>query len=319
MRNKKIFLCLVLMVCMLVAGCGLSKQATGDESTKGKKEETIYNSTENSVIDTEAEEISKTEESTEEATEETSAEDETTEESKENSSEETEEKNSQNKEEGGAENKTPSSSEKQETDRYVVEQYSMEEVKNPENFKYGILRTQIIDRTYYEYNDGTTEVVREYSYYEYDCSGYSASDADLKAESEINAANYMSYYNEVLRLTNEIRAEAGVGPLTLDTTLCKAASMRSLEMDYAQLFSHTRPNGSSCFTTMEYFGCSYTTCGENIAAGYGSPAAVVEGWKNSPGHYANMINPNFTKLGVGYTPTNVEGTYWNYWTQLFSN
>ena len=45
----------------------------------------------------------------------------------------------------------------------------------------------------------------------------------------------MGYYNEVLALVNQIRAEAGVGPLTLDTNLCRAASMRALEMDYANM------------------------------------------------------------------------------------
>jgi len=209
-------------------------------------------------------------------------------------------------------------SEKEE-EPHVVGQYWEAELGDFEPYKYGVTRSLVRDIEYYEYSDGTSKDISVYEYYDYDCSGYNATDAELKAESESAAASYIDYYNEVLRLTNEVRAAAGVAPLTLDSTLCKAASMRALEMDYAQIFSHTRPNGSSCFSTMDFFGCTYTTCGENIAAGYNSPEDVVEGWKNSPGHYANMIDPDFTKLGVGYTPTNVEGEYWYYWTQLFSN
>lgn len=91
----------------------------------------------------------------------------------------------------------------------------------------------------------------------------------LRAKSDANSAKYLGYYNEVLRLMNEIRSGVGVAPLTLDMTMCQAASMRALEMDY--------------------YGIHYSSAGENIAAGYGSPASVVEGWKNSSGHYAKLL------------------------------
>lgn len=70
-----------------------------------------------------------------------------------------------------------------------------------------------------------------------------------------------------------------------------------------------------------YIGCSnvsYYTCGENIATGQKTPAAVVNDWKNSPGHYANMIDASFTKLGVGYSGTGI-GAYGHYWCQLFAS
>lgn len=142
--------------------------------------------------------------------------------------------------------------------------------------------------------------------------------ADMVALSKQYAVSYRAYYEEVLRLVNEIRAEAGVAPLQLDDTLCQAAGLRSIEMDYNNEFSHTRPDGSSCFTVLSEFNCSYHTCGENIAAGYASPAVVVNGWKNSQGHYENMINASFTKLGVGYSSLG-NSYYGNYWTQLFTD
>lgn len=143
-------------------------------------------------------------------------------------------------------------------------------------------------------------------------------ESKINSEAEINASKYMNYYQEVLRLVNEIRAEAGVQPLTLDTTLCRAASMRAVEMDYNNIMSHTRPDGSDWWTVLDSYGASYGTCGENVAAGYRTPASVVTGWKNSPGHYSNMINASFTKLGVGYSSAGV-GDYGHYWCQLFSN
>ena len=134
---------------------------------------------------------------------------------------------------------------------------------------------------------------------------------------EPTQAPSVDYATEVLNLVNQIRAEAGVGPLSLDTSLCQAANARSVEISQENQFSHTRPNGTSCFTIFDEYGISYMSAGENIAAGYATPAEVVEGWKNSPGHYANMIDSSFSKLGVGYY--NSGSGYGTYWTQLFTN
>lgn len=185
-------------------------------------------------------------------------------------------------------------------------------------YKYGITKYDVITNNYTLYSDGSKELLDSWSYTVYDSTNYSATDSQLQAEADANASKYLSYYQEVLRLVNEIRAEAGVAPMTLDTTLCKAASMRALEMDYDNEMSHTRPNGEDCWTVLDFYKASYTTCGENIAAGQTTPAQVVNDWKNSPGHYKNMINASFTKLGVGYSAMGI-GDYGHYWCQLFSN
>ena len=59
------------------------------------------------------------------------------------------------------------------------------------------------------------------------------------------------------------------------------------------------------------FGISYKTAGENIAKGYKTPQAVVDGWMNSSGHRANILNASYTQIGVGYVANG------NYWTQMF--
>ena len=99
----------------------------------------------------------------------------------------------------------------------------------------------------------------------------------------------------------------------MDATLSAAAQVRAQEIDVS--FSHTRPDGTSCFTVLKDFGISYRACGENIAKGSPSPARVVEGWMNSAGHRANILNANFTAIGVGVY-ADAAGTL--HWAQLFT-
>lgn len=113
--------------------------------------------------------------------------------------------------------------------------------------------------------------------------------------------------NEVVKLVNAERAKKGISPVKLDTNLRNAAMRRAKEINTS--FSHDRPDGSSCFTVLDEYKISYGTCGENIAYGYGTPENVMNGWVNSPGHYANIMNSSFTKIGVGY--------YKDHWVQLF--
>ena len=112
---------------------------------------------------------------------------------------------------------------------------------------------------------------------------------------------------EVLKLTNRERLKEGLDPLTCFSTLQKAADIRTVEI--IEYFSHTRPNGSSCFTVAEELDLDYRAMGENIASGQTTPAWVVNAWMNSDGHRANILNSSFTHLGVGEQSNN--------WVQLF--
>lgn len=142
-------------------------------------------------------------------------------------------------------------------------------------------------------------------------------DNSLLASAKVNTVTYGAYASEVLRLVNIERTKVGVAPLVLDEALCNAANMRAIEMDYSGYFSHTRPNGSNCFTVFEFCNIDYLSCGENIAAGYATPADVVDGWMNSPGHKANILNTSYTKMGLGYS-TGGGGAYRHYWAQEFA-
>lgn len=120
-----------------------------------------------------------------------------------------------------------------------------------------------------------------------------------------------SYESEVIRLVNEIRQQSGLRPLAANWELSRVARYKSQDMRDNGYFSHDSPTYGTPFQMLSAFGLSYRTAGENIAKGYASPQAVVNGWMNSSGHRANILNASYTQIGVGY----VSGG--NYWTQLF--
>ena len=126
------------------------------------------------------------------------------------------------------------------------------------------------------------------------------------------AAPSASFEKQVLNLVNAERAKEGVAPLSgSNTALNAAASMRAEEL--TALFDHIRPNGRSCFTALDEYGVSYWTAGENIAIGQMSPAQVMNSWMNSTGHRENILNPNFSHIGIGCV--SFDGVY--YWVQMF--
>lgn len=137
---------------------------------------------------------------------------------------------------------------------------------------------------------------------------------DINEYKNIQSENtYTDLINEVYEITNNYRSLVGVSSLTLDSSLVEAASIRAKEL--SDSFSHTRPNGSSCFTVLSGLGISYGTAGENIAAGYSSSQSVMEGWRSSSGHYQNIISSKFKKIGIGVNIVNNQ----YYWVQIFSN
>jgi len=118
-------------------------------------------------------------------------------------------------------------------------------------------------------------------------------------------------------LINNYRAQNGVGALTIDPSIQGAAEWMSADMGQYNYFSHTDHLGQTPWTRMCNFGYCYSTYkGENIAAGYSTAAAVFEGWRNSPGHNANMLNANYKVMGIGRVVT-LGSTYTTYWTNDF--
>lgn len=118
---------------------------------------------------------------------------------------------------------------------------------------------------------------------------------------------------EVLDIVNNERAANGLQPLTMDKGLMDAAQIRANEI--VSVFSHTRPDGTSCFTVLssDYH---YGSSGENIAAGQMSASDVMNSWMNSPGHRANILNGDYQSIGIAcvYIPGSM---YRYHWVQLF--
>ncbi|MBP3255673.1 MAG: CAP domain-containing protein [Clostridia bacterium] len=153
--------------------------------------------------------------------------------------------------------------------------------------------------------------------------GFNASTSELLSEANQLKIQNSSLIQNILQYTNEFREEANDekindvsdrSTLVLDSSLTTAACVRAIEIARGDEFSHTRPNGTSCFTVLSDMGISSTARAENIAECYSAESAA-SGWKNSAGHYKNMINPSFKKIGIGVIKYN--GTYT--WVQLFTN
>ena len=121
-----------------------------------------------------------------------------------------------------------------------------------------------------------------------------------------------AYADAVVELVNAERAKAGLSPLSVNSDVAEAAQIRAQEIKGT--FSHTRPDGSSFSTVLSQTGVSYRGVGENIAYGQNTPEAVMQGWMNSSGHRANILNKDFTSIGVGHYE-DASGT--DYWTQIF--
>ena len=128
------------------------------------------------------------------------------------------------------------------------------------------------------------------------------------------STDFSSYQQQVLDLVNAERTKRGISALTLDSNLSSVATKKSQDMVNKNYFDHTSPTYGSPFDMMKQFGISYRTAGENIAKGQKTPQEVVTAWMNSEGHRKNILNPNFTNLGVGIAKDS-NGT--TYWTQMF--
>ena len=139
-----------------------------------------------------------------------------------------------------------------------------------------------------------------------------APETSVKPETEQNT----SFQSEVLRLVNEERAKSGLKALVLDSALSSVAQKHSEDMAKNNYFSHTNLSGLSPFDRIKNAGITYRTAAENIAAGQKTPAQVVKSWMNSDGHRKNILNGNFTKMGLGYATSN--SGYGIYWTQVFT-
>ncbi|MFE9773638.1 CAP domain-containing protein [Streptomyces sp. NPDC005931] len=115
----------------------------------------------------------------------------------------------------------------------------------------------------------------------------------------------------VVELVNAERSKAGCSPVTVNSALTRAAQAHSDDMASSGTMSHTGSDGSSPADRITRAGYSWSTYGENVAYGYSTPEQVMQGWMNSSGHRANILNCGFREIGVALAQPG------SYWTQAF--
>ena len=137
--------------------------------------------------------------------------------------------------------------------------------------------------------------------------------ASVSAESArwVKHENPDKFPIEVLQLVNKERAKVGAAPLKFAKDLAASAYVRAKELPIK--FSHTRPDGSKCFTAMPQIG---HVIGENLAGGQTSPKQVVQAWMDSKTHRDNILSKKFKEIGIVYY-YQPNSKYKHYWVQHF--
>lgn len=141
-------------------------------------------------------------------------------------------------------------------------------------------------------------------------SGSSTASAACAAPAQGNA-----WEADVLQRVNNERRNAGLAPVRYSAMLEQQAAAYACELIEYHFFAHVNPvTRSTLADRADEFGYAYWVIGENLAAGQTTPAKVMEDWMNSPGHRENILNPDFTELGVS---VRVGGDHDIYWVQEF--
>ena len=125
-----------------------------------------------------------------------------------------------------------------------------------------------------------------------------------------SASAVINQENEVVRLVNIERSKSGLQALKINWQLARVARYKSQDMANKGYFSHTSPTYGSPFKMMESFGIKFSAAGENIAMGQRTPAEVMNGWMNSPGHRANIMSGSYWEIGVGLAKDSSGRLYW---------
>ena len=123
---------------------------------------------------------------------------------------------------------------------------------------------------------------------------------------------------DVLHRINGVRRAVGVAPLRTCPALSDAAQGYARSMAATDRFAHLDAAGAGVGDRLRVAGYRATATGENIAAGYTTPDAVMTGWITSPGHFANLTNPAFRHVGIGRA-VQVGTRYGIYWVLEFGS
>jgi uncharacterized protein YkwD len=157
-----------------------------------------------------------------------------------------------------------------------------------------------------------------------DASGAPPAPAPAPAAGVLSTCGLSDFSTRLLQRINQLRASgancgtsgqfAPAPAVAWNALLTQAADAHSQDMAARNYFDHTSPDGVTFTQRIDATGYAWSAAGENIAAGYPSVDAVMDGWTQSAGHCANLMNQNFTEIGVSCVPGTSSTTYSNYWT-----
>jgi len=180
----------------------------------------------------------------------------------------------------------------------------LESGKSREYVLAGFVNSQEFNNLYQEYeiNLGSLKVSKAST------STYAYPEANTARNVSADSANLSVYEQQVLALLNNIRVANGLSPLAPNQSLTDISRNRSADMLDRGYFSHYTPEGTNIFNILRANGISYKNAGENLAqsmpASAGSPEAFVNAWMNSSAHAANILKPQYARIGIGLAENN---------------
>jgi len=122
---------------------------------------------------------------------------------------------------------------------------------------------------------------------------------------------------DVVRETNAVRSRNGLGRLSIDPRLARAAQAKADDMAARGYFAHRTPDGRTPWDWIASAGYDFLAAAENLAVGYPSDAAVVAAWMASDGHRHNLLNQKYTDIGIGIAHGRYKGQDTVFVVQLF--
>jgi hypothetical protein len=125
------------------------------------------------------------------------------------------------------------------------------------------------------------------------------------------------YIDQLLAATNEKRAEAGLGSLTLNNQLNQAAQLKSQNMFSENYWAHNSPSGKTPWDFINSSGYHYTIAGENLAKNFMSSRSVVDAWMASPTHRENLLKPGYKDIGFAVVNGVINGEETTLVVQMF--
>ena len=113
--------------------------------------------------------------------------------------------------------------------------------------------------------------------------------------------------DEVIRLTNEKRAQNGLSPLTNNPTLSQAAQAKGADMLNRDYWAHVSPDGTQPWKFFTDFGYRYRYAGENLARDFQNAPSAVDAWMASPSHKDNLLSPKYREIGIAVVEGDLAG------------